>query len=171
MIACGRKNVSLISVFGAVTVLGLSVYPFALVHANSPVPVSSPPSESKKVSNQRGAFPHGHVIEAPAKAEEVQASSGPVMVIRFNQENVYFRNPLRSMVFEVAKTKPNAKYEIQSLVPSGKINRPSNVRKYADNVQNVINVFGRYGVSPSRISVKSENSDSIDNQEIRIFVK
>lgn len=100
----------------------------------------------------------GVVEDAPAEVS---------LVIRFNQEKVYFQNPVRQMIYNVAKTKPNAKYELLSVVPKGK-KTSANGKIPSENIQNVIAVFEKYGVYGNRISTKTEESDSVQNQEVRI---
>lgn len=91
-----------------------------------------------------------------------------VMVIRFNQQYVYYENPLRKVISKVDTTRPEATYELQSVVPSKASRYDSD--KYEQNVQNVIGIFGRNGVASNRVFAKTVVSDSVKNQEINIFV-
>lgn len=142
MLRSAEKLVLFVVIIVTVLVLGISVTPVAFA--------SDPYSEKQ--------------------AEEYGASSGEVMIIRFNREVVYFRNPLRKVIARVAAVKPDARYEILSIVPSATMQKRVEGRSYDGDVQAVINVFGRYGVSADRISVKTENTNNVDYHQIKIFV-
>jgi len=96
-------------------------------------------------------------------------SDGAVMIIRFNQKYVYYDNPLRKVVSKVSATRPNARYELESVVPRG--NNGYDNEKYVQNLQNVVNVLAKYGVSGDMVSSRVIVSDSLKNQEINIFVR
>lgn len=147
MVRFGQKSAKFFTILGAVAVLGLGVRAY---------PVSAAWAADGSSEKQ---------------AEEYGTSEGEVMIIRFNRETVYFKNPLRKMVARVAEVKPNATYEVQSIIPSANVQKRVEGRGYDVNVQNVINIFAKYGVSADRIKVTTVNSDSADYQQIKIFVK
>lgn len=198
MIRCVQKatncNNQFIVVLGMVTVLLLSVYPFAVVRAEiggigSPLqPISS---EAKPISTEEiyygtpisETLPNESSTSSEAtfksamnaqkdKFSETAHASQPkdaVMIIRFNQKFVYFENPLRKVVDKVTNIKPEARYELQSVIPSEK--NSANAGKHEANLQNVITALGRFGVSSDRVTSSTIVSDSVKNQEINIFVR
>jgi hypothetical protein len=96
-------------------------------------------------------------------------SDDAVMIIRFNQQYVYFDNPLRKVVSKVSTTRPNARYELESVIPRG--NNGYENEKYNQNLQNVVNVLAKYGVTGDRVSSRVIVSDSLKSQQINIFVR
>ncbi len=103
--------------------------------------------------------------------EMVPGQSEPVMIIRFNQKNVYFQNALRKVIGKVDDAKPASSYELQSVVPSGSTRNPGNDKDFDENLRSVVNVMTRLGVPVSNITFSTITSDSVQNQEIKIIVR
>ena len=198
MIRCGQKitkiNNPFVTALGMGAILLLSVYPLAVARAEiggigSPLQISDVPATpvsteevyygtpaSEALPDESSAVSEATFKSAmnPEKAKvsetkNVAQAKDAVMIIRFNQKFVYFENPLRKVVDKVSSTKPEAKYELQSVMPNEK--NPSNAGKYEANLQNVITVLGRFGVSSDKITSTSVVSDLVKNQEINIFVR
>ncbi len=108
-------------------------------------------------------------LKRAVDAESAAASKDAVMIIRFNQKNVYFQTALKKVVYKVAASKPDARYELMSTVPAKKKSL-AEAEDYVTNLQSVINVLGRFGVSSDKISSNTVTSDSAQNQEISIFI-
>lgn len=102
--------------------------------------------------------------------ENVQ-SSNEVMVIRFNQKTVYFRNPMRKVIAKVNETKSNAKYELVSIDPAGSAKNEANGKDFDENLRNVANTLHILGVPVENISYKHESSNSVENQEVKVFIR
>lgn len=96
-------------------------------------------------------------------------SKDAVLVIRFNQKHVYFENALKKVVDKVSAIKPNASYEIQSIVPDD--SGDTNARQYLENLRGVVAAFNQLGISKGRISVRTDVTDIVKSQEINIFVR
>jgi|CXWL01.1.fsa_nt_gi hypothetical protein len=108
-------------------------------------------------------------LKRAVDAENAAASKDAVMIIRFNQKNVYFQSALKKVVYKVAASKPDARYELISTVPAKKKSL-TDADDYAEHLQSVINVLGRFGVSSDKISSNTVTSDFVQNQEISIFI-
>ena len=108
----------------------------------------------------------GAPLAPVAQAETAMSSKDAVMIIRFNQKYVYFENSLEKVVDKVSSVKPNAKYELQSVVPNDR-----NSAKYLDNLRSVVAEFGKLGVSKDSLSISTVTTDLVENQEINIFVR
>ena len=109
-----------------------------------------------------------------AQAENTRSSApssqnDAVMVIRFNQKYVYFENALKKVVDKVYAIKPNAAYEIQSVVPNE--SSDTNAKKYLENLRAVVAEFNRLGISKDRISIRTDATDLVKSQEVNIFVR
>ena len=98
--------------------------------------------------------------------ETATSSKDAVMIIRFNQKFVYFENSLKKVVDKVSGVKPNARYELQSVVPND-----NNSPKYLANLRSVVAEFGKLGVSKDSLSISTVTTDLVENQEINIFVR
>ncbi len=107
-----------------------------------------------------------------SKSQDASGATNPagaVMIIRYNQQYVYYDNPLRKVVYKVAATKPEARYDLESVIPRD--SKAFETDKYSQNLQNVVNVLAKYGVSGNRVSTRVIPSDSVKYQEINIFVR
>lgn len=135
----------------------LSLLLLSVSAAHSPA-LAQPDQQEKTVS------PFDHLKPKAPK-------STPVMIIRFNQQNVYFLNPLRQVVGKIDSKKPSAYYELHSVIPVGQKRNPANGKDFDENVRSVITVLGRLAVPPENISVTTETSSAVENQEIHVVVK
>ncbi len=129
---------------------------------------NNPDSKAATMSMGRDITASQDYKKAIAATRSGGNPSDAVMVIRFNQQYVYYENPLKKVISKVDGTRPQATYELQSVIPSKASRYDSD--KYERNVQNVIGIFGRNGVASNRVSAKTIVSDSVKNQEINIFV-
>lgn len=104
-----------------------------------------------------------------ARSSAPSSQNDAVMVIRFNQKYVYFENALKKVVDKVYAIKPNAAYEIQSVVPNE--SSDTNAKKYLENLRAVVAEFNRLGISKDRISIRTDATDLVKSQEVNIFVR
>ena len=109
-------------------------------------------------------------LDEALKAAQAASSENAVMIIRFNQKYVYFEQALKKVVYKVAAAKHDAKYELQSIVPSKRTNS-ANSNSYDTNLRNVIGILNKYKVSSDRITSSTVVSDTAQYQEIDIFVR
>lgn len=107
-----------------------------------------------------------------AKAADA-GSVRPLLVIRFNQEHVYYSRALKQAVANAEKVKPDVRYNVVSSLPSGK--RKGQVKVSAEqakaNLSGVTTMMQQLGVPESRMSSSTENSSSVSSQEIKIYVE
>ncbi len=111
------------------------------------------------------------VVKAESRANITSSPSqkDAVLVIRFNQKYVYFENALKKVIDKVYGIKPNAGYEIQSVIPND--GNDANAKKYLENLRNVVAEFNRLGIPKERISIRTDVTDLVQSQEINIFVR
>lgn len=184
MIRCGQKSAYTRAytsiVCSLLAALMLSFFSFSVTHAEIGA-VSSPAQPDTIAGNAASDAMQNDVNtdrydpalynELMAKNKSAVNSDGAIMIIRFNQKNVYFQNPLKMVVYRIAKEKPDARYELRSIIPEGSAKRSVNGKEYGENLGSVIAVLNKFGVSTDRISVDTVVSDSIKDQEINIFVR
>lgn len=149
MAGCGYigNNTLIMAAIGLFFVAIFAVYPVATAQAAS---------SSAKTSSQ----------------ESSDASlADAVMIIRFNQKNVYFQDSLKKMVEVVSSVKPDAEYYIQSVIPADKEDIGYKYKIYNQNLRLVVAGLNQLGIPIERVKVDITDSDSISDHEIRIFIK
>lgn len=111
------------------------------------------------------------VVKAESRTSITSSPSqkDAVLIIRFNQKYVYFENALKKVVDKVYGIKPNAGYEIQSVIPND--GNDANAKKYLENLRSVVAEFNRLGIPKERISIRTDTTDLVQSQEINIFVR
>lgn len=100
----------------------------------------------------------------------------PLLIIRFNQKHVFFDNAVAEAERNVEKLVPEGIYVIASSVPPLRANRhvdqdDSIADEQVSRIRAVINQLQALGVSTTRIRATNQVSNSVSNQEIRIFIK
>ncbi len=98
-------------------------------------------------------------------------SAKPVLVIRFNQKNVYFENALKTVVDSVARGKIDASYAVESVTPMNETQDGRADSVHAANLLAVVSKLNKLGVDANKIGVKESKSDAVTSQEISIFVQ
>lgn len=108
---------------------------------------------------------------------EAQSFSGdadkPLVLIRFNQRNVYYDRQLYMAVSRAVEVKPGVMFEVVSFVPnSGDAKRDSEWKKTsAAHAKQVITSLNQMGVPASRISYNVQNQQGLRFDEVHIFVR
>ena len=97
----------------------------------------------------------------------------PLLLIRYNQEHVYYTRALKQAVANAENTKASVKYKVVSVVPTG--NRKGTVKIGAEraksNLASVLTSIQQLGVPADRISSSTESSALALSQEIKIYVE
>ena len=104
-------------------------------------------------------------------AEEYVSPKDAVMIIRFNQPNVYFQDSLKKMVSTVSNIKPDAAYDIQSVIPSNREDIGDKYKNYNQNLRLVMAELNSLGIPIERVKIDIVDSASVNNHEIRIFIR
>ena len=97
----------------------------------------------------------------------------PLVVIRFNQPNVYYERPLYTAVSRAVSVKPGVMFDVVSYVPqTGNREMDIQMLRMADaHVKQVTDSFRGMGVPGGRITVATEPTRGIDYDELHIFVR
>lgn len=105
-----------------------------------------------------------HKIIAAALALGMLASAAyaetPLMVIRFNQKNVYFAKPLYNAVSQALDAKPNARFDVVSVTAGGPTGE--------HNLGKVVATLNEMGLPASRYSV-TRRTANVAADEVRIY--
>lgn len=105
--------------------------------------------------------------------EEMQANQKPLMVIRYNQENVYYQLPLFNVVQKALQVKPNAEFTFVSKIPhTGHPEKDSAAETQAHtNWQAVLQTLNDIGLPEKQMHMRFEKSNAVAANEILVFVK
>ncbi len=108
---------------------------------------------------------------APTFAAE-QASERPLLVVRFNQDHVYYTRALKQAVANAERAKSGVRYHVVSYLPDGKRRGQKQVasKKAQGNLDKITGLMQQLGVDASRIEAKSQKAP-VMNQEIKIYVE
>jgi|GEM_PF-4646256 len=97
----------------------------------------------------------------------------PILVIRFNQQHVYYQEPLKQVVSEVRGVRGDAIYEVRSILPSAMQQSEDEqaAKKAETRLLLVLAELKKLGVAQDKVSADTTYSDDVKTQEIKIFVK
>ncbi|MEZ5691645.1 MAG: hypothetical protein R3D71_08275 [Rickettsiales bacterium] len=110
------------------------------------------------------------VVEGYDEGRELDPKDA-IMIVRFNKRRVYFQTALKKVVDMVAGVKPDAVYNIQSVIPIDEDDVGVKYRRYNYNLRLVVGELNRMGVSIDRINIDIMKSNNVTHQELRIFIK
>ena len=101
------------------------------------------------------------------------ATQKPLMVIRYNQENIYYQTPLYNAVSKTLQVKPTAQFTFVSKVPvTGQPEKDSRAEEQAHtNWQNVLQTLNDIGLPEKQMTMRFEKSNKVLNNEILVFVQ
>jgi hypothetical protein len=113
---------------------------------------------------------------APRASSAPSASIGddrPLVVIRFDQPNVDYEQPLYTAVSRALERKPDATFTIQAVAPNA--GTPAdvavNTNASRQNAENVLRSLTSMGLPADRVSLSATMSPDVQASEVRIFVR
>jgi hypothetical protein len=134
--------------------------------ANTPAAAPSRPAPAP-----RAAAP------APSRAAAAPAGPGasdrPLVVIRFDQANVEYEQPLYTAVSRALERKPGATFTIQAVAPNAgsAAEVAVNTNASRQNAENVLRSLTNMGLPADRVSLSATMSPDIQSNEVRVFVR
>ncbi|HEV8016900.1 MAG TPA: hypothetical protein VGP48_15280 [Stellaceae bacterium] len=114
---------------------------------------------------------------APASAPSRSAAPGvderPLVVIRFDQANVDYEQPLYTAVSRALERKPSATFTIQAVAPNAgsAAEVAVNTNSSRQNAENVLRSLTNMGLPADRVSLSATMSPDIQSNEVRVFVR
>lgn len=113
------------------------------------------------------------MIAASAQAQTASHVDTPLMVVRFNQERIYYQQPLFSAVSRALEAKPDVKFNVVSLVPeTGKKRADKKLAAEARlTTEAFIGDMIRMGIPQSRIHVSYQPGPYVKANEVHLFVE
>ncbi|HEX4193248.1 MAG TPA: hypothetical protein VHY80_09125 [Stellaceae bacterium] len=114
---------------------------------------------------------------APSRSAAAPAAPGPsdrpLVVIRFDQTNVDYEQPLYTAVSRALERKPSATFTIQAVAPNAgsAAEVAVNTNASRQNAENVLRSLTNMGLPADRVSLAASMSPDIQSNEVRVFVR
>ena len=110
---------------------------------------------------------------ASAPTSSIGSEDRPLVVIRFDQPNVDYEQPLYTAVSRALERKPSATFTIQAVAPNAgsAADVAVNTNASRQNAENVLRSLTSMGLPADRVSLAATMSPDIQSSEVRIFVR
>ena len=136
-----------------------------------------PVASAVAVAAAPGAAAPRAAAPAPSRSSAAPAAASPsdrpLVVIRFDQPNVDYEQPLYTAVSRALERKPGATFTIQAVSPnaSSAAEVASNTKASRENATKVLHSLTEMGMPADRLSLSATMSPDVQSGEIRIFVR
>ncbi len=101
------------------------------------------------------------------------AEEKPLVVIRFDQPNVAYEQPLYTAVSRALERKPSASFTVMAVAPNA--GTPAqvalNTNASRQNAENVLRSLTNMGLPANRVTLSATMSPDIQSNEVRVFVR
>ena len=108
-----------------------------------------------------------------ARSGKRRASSRPLEVIRFDRQNVAYKQALYNAVSRAVERKPDAVFDLVAVSP--KVGSPSarilNTTAATRNSEGVLRTLTDMGLPSSRVNLTATNSATAQTSEVRVYVR
>ena len=108
-----------------------------------------------------------------ARSGKRRASSRPLVVIRFDRQNVAYKQALYNAVSRAVDRKPDAAFDLVAVSP--KVGSPSarvlNTTAAKRNAEGVLRTLTDMGLPASRVNLTATNSATARANEVRVYVR
>ena len=127
------------------------------------------------LSNQTGYIPplKSNAIPHSAEADKTISERRPVIVIRFDRQNVEFKQALYSTLSAVLERRPQSTFDLVAIAPNkgtpAEVALSSNTAK--GHAQAVMRALAEMGLPSNRVSLASTTSSSVQTNEVRIYAR
>lgn len=110
---------------------------------------------------------------APSRAVAPSADDRPLVVIRFDQPNVAYEQPLYTAVSRALERKPSATFTVMAVAPNAGTAAQVAVNTNASrqNAENVLRSLTNMGLPADRVSLSATMSPDVQSNEVRVFVR
>ncbi len=97
----------------------------------------------------------------------------PLVVIRFDRDDVAYREQLYAALSQALERKPEATFDVVSVAPSSGSSAQLQLsqNKARQSAQNVVRSMADMGMPAGRIRLSSLTSDEVSGNEVHVFVK
>jgi hypothetical protein len=138
--------------------------------ANRPfMNLNSPPSN---LYDENGVSPRSTGHGSSAVRAEIETGK-PLVVIRFDRENVNYEHAVYQAVSKALDRYPNASFDVVAVSPAG--NNPAEaallIGDAKRNADGVARALSQLGLPPGRVHMSATKSGSASTTEVQIFVR
>jgi hypothetical protein len=127
-------------------------------------------SEQTRLASYSNDIQAGQLDAAP----RAQGGDQPALVvIRFDNPDVDYEQPLFTAISAALNRLPDAKFELVAVSPVAEdVDAISEARKQSQvQAQNVLKSLTSFGLPPSRVSLSARTSPNAETNEVQVFVK
>tara|TARA_Y100001970_G_scaffold216812_1_gene265411 strand:+ start:510 stop:1685 length:1176 start_codon:yes stop_codon:yes gene_type:complete len=127
------------------------------------------------LSNQTGYIPPAKVASMtnPGNAEKIISERRPLIVIRFDRNNVEFKQALYSTISAVLERRPQSSFDVISISPNS--GPPADIALASNTIkghaQTVLRALAEMGLPSSRLVLSSSTSSAVQTGEVRIYAR
>jgi hypothetical protein len=136
--------------------------------ANRTFATTPAPSVAGATALRQNAKPAATPARARGKAGE-----HPLVVIRFDQPDVPYKQPLYTAISRALERKPGATFTVMAVAPNA--GSPAqvavNTNASRQNAENVLRALTNMGLPANRVSLSATMSPDIQTNEVRVFVR
>lgn len=122
----------------------------------------------ESLSNQAYGAPN-----PPSRAggSERVGSDQPLVVIRFDQDNVNYEQALYSAVRRVLDRRPEAAFDVVAVAPQGGQQSALGLSKARRQAERVLRSLNEMGLPPNRVSLSATTSQRANVNEVHVYVR
>jgi hypothetical protein len=122
--------------------------------------------------NKAMAAAGGRATDLGAGSADI-ASRRPLVVIRFDRQDINYQQAVYNAVSKVLERRPDAAFDVVAVAPTGggpaRVALNSNkARRYAENVQRSL---VEMGLPPARLAVSGTTSGAAQDNEVHIYIR
>lgn len=136
--------------------------------ANRTFATTPAPSVAGATALRQNAKPAATPARSRGKAGE-----RPLVVIRFDQPDVPYEQPLYTAISRALERKPGATFTVMAVAPNA--GSPAqvavNTNASRQNAENVLRALTNMGLPANRVSLSATMSPDIQTNEVRVFVR
>jgi len=131
------------------------------------------PSVASSSSLRQNAPQRAAAAPVPSRGATAAVDDRPLVVIRFDQPDVAYEQPLYTAVSRALERKPTATFTIQAVAPNA--GSPSqvavNTNASRQNAENVLRALTNMGLPADRVSLSATMSPDVQSNEVRVYVR
>jgi hypothetical protein len=97
----------------------------------------------------------------------------PLVVIRFDRDNVPYQQALYNAVSQVLERRPNAVFDLVAVAPTagGEANQALNATRARRTADNVLRSLVEMGLPPSRVALSGKTSAEAQTNEVHLYLR
>jgi hypothetical protein len=122
----------------------------------------------ESLSNQAYGAP---TPPSQAGGSERVGSDQPLVVIRFDQDNVSYEQALYSAVRRVLDRRPEAAFDVVAVAPQGGEQSALALSKARRQAERVLRSLNEMGLPPNRVSLSATTSQRANVNEVHVYVR